>query len=136
MPRVFGLNLIGVVVATVAFYIVGAVWYGALFQEQWMASMGVTAEAAGAGSPIWMAGGFLITIMQVVGIGLVLKWKGAAGLANAAMTAFVLWLVFALPFCHYTYLYTPAHDATLLMIDASHLLVGWVVSAVALSFFK
>jgi hypothetical protein len=81
-------------------------------------------------------GGFLITLLQVVGLGLVLKWKGDATPMADATTAAVLWFFFALPFCLYAYLYTPAHSSTLLMIDASHLLVGWVVSAVVLRLIK
>jgi hypothetical protein len=36
----------------------------------------------------------------------------------------------------YAFLYLPAHNATLLMIDASHLLVGWLVAAFALAMVK
>jgi hypothetical protein len=79
---------------------------------------------------------FVITVLQVIGLGLVLKWKGDATPQAAATTALVLWFFIALPFCHYAYLYTPGHNATLLMIDASHLLVGWGVSAIVLRLIK
>jgi hypothetical protein len=134
MPKLFGLNIVAVLVASVAFFAVGYLWYGLIFTEMWMAEMNLTEDDAG--SPLWMIGGFVITIMQVVGIGLAMKWKGAAGLNDAVTTAIVLWIVFALPFSAYGYLYTPAHSATLLMIDAAHLLVGWVVGAVILSLMK
>ncbi|MEZ5894700.1 MAG: DUF1761 domain-containing protein [Parvularculaceae bacterium] len=136
MPRLLGLNLIGVIAASVAFYFVGFLWYGVMFSDAWMAAEGIPAEAAESQSPVWMAGGFLITILQVIGIGLVLKWKGVSDLMGSAKVAGILWFFFALPFCHYAYLYTPAHNSLLLMIDLSHLLVGWVVSAIILSFFK
>ncbi|WP_425409601.1 DUF1761 domain-containing protein [Hyphococcus sp.] len=136
MPKVLGLNLVGVIVASVAFYFVGFLWYGLLFSEAWMNAEGLTAADAEGQSPIWMIGGFLITVLQVIGIGLVLKWKGAASLGEAATTALILWFFLALPFVHYAYLYLPAHSVTLLLIDASHLLVGWVVSAIVLSLIK
>jgi hypothetical protein len=134
--RIHGFNVLGVLAASVAFYFVGYLWYGLLFSEAWMAAEGVTAADVEGESPIWMAGGFLITVMQAIGIAIVLKWRGASGVGKAAATASVLWLFFALPFSHYAYLYLPAHNATLLMIDASHLLVGWVVAAVVLALFK
>lgn len=134
MPKLFGLNLLGVLVASVAFFLIGWLWYGVLFVDMWMAEMGLAEEDAG--SPLWMIGGFIITVMQVIGIGLAMKWKNAAGLNGAVMTAVVLWLVFALPFSAYGYLYSPAHSTTLLMIDASHLLIGWVVSAAILALIK
>ena len=78
---------------------------------------------------IYMVGGILTTFVQVIGIGLVLKWRNAADVGSALKTAAVLWLVFGLPITMYPYLYLPAHNSTLLMIDSSHLLTGWIVSA-------
>lgn len=137
MPKLFGLNLVGVLVASVVFYLIGWAWYGMIFMDAWMAEMNLPESASEEGmNPVLMILGFLITALQVIGIGLVLKWKGAADLAAAATTAGILWVVFGFPFSMYGYLYGPAHSTTLLMIDAGHLLVGWVVSAVILSFFK
>ncbi len=131
MPK---LNPVGVIAATVAFFVIGFLWYGVIFADAWMAAAGVTEEDAG--SPVWMILGFVITLMQVIGLAFVLKWKGDAAPMAAATTAAILWALFALPFTLYGYAYMPAHSATLLMIDASHLLVGWVVSAVVLTLFK
>lgn len=135
MPNIFGLKLVPVLVATLVFWMLGYLWYGVLFMDAWMAGHALTADDAG-GFDIYMAGGILITLMQVVGIGLVLKWKGVGDLMDAVKTAGVMWLLIALPFVMYAYLYLPAHDPTLLMIDASHLLVGWLVSAGILTLMK
>jgi hypothetical protein len=133
MPK---LNPIAIIAASVAFYLIGFLWYGLIFSDAWMSAHGLTAEDAENQSPIWMALGFVITVMQVIGLACVLKWKGASGVAAAAKTAALLWLFLALPFSGYAYIYLTSHDATLLMIDASHMLVGWIVSAVVLSLFK
>ena len=138
MPRILGLNALGVVLASVAFFFVGFLWYGLIFQDLWSREMGITEEmAAAAGNQtIWMIGGFVITVMQVIGIGFVLKWRGVTGLSGAVATALTLWFFLALPFTHYAYIYGAAHSSTLLMIDASHLLVGWLVSAILLALFR
>lgn len=133
MPK---LNPVGILVASVLFYLVGFLWYGVLFMEAWMAANGLVADDAAGQSPIYMLGGFLITVMQVVGLAIILKWRGVTGIADAVKAALLLWALLALPFTMYAYLYVPAHDATLLMIDASHLLVGWTVAAAALARFK
>ncbi|MBT8473539.1 MAG: DUF1761 domain-containing protein [Marinicaulis sp.] len=130
----FGLKPLPVILATVAFFFVGFLWYGLLFTEMWMAAEGLTEEDAG--SPVWMIGGLIITFMQVIGIGLVLKWKNVSGVNDAVMTMLTLWLLIALPFTAYAFFYLPAHSLPLLMIDASHLLVGWVVSAIILTIMK
>jgi hypothetical protein len=133
MPK---LNPVGILVASVLFYLVGFLWYGFLFMDAWMAAEGLVADDAAGQSPIYMLGGFLITVMQVVGLAIILKWRGVTGIAEAAKTALLLWALIALPFTMYAFLYLPAHNATLLMIDASHLLVGWLVAAFALAMVK
>lgn len=135
MPRIMGLNLLGVLLGSVAFYMVGFVWYGFLFADFWMAAEGYTEADFEGQSSVWMLGGLLITVLQVIGLGLVLKWRGVSDLIGSVTTAFALWFFFALPFVHYAYLYGPDHNAGLLMVDASHLLAGWVAAAIALSFF-
>ncbi len=131
MPK---LNPVGIAVASIAFFLIGFLWYGILFAEAWMTAEGLTEEDAG--DPVSMLGGFLITVMQVLGLAIVLKWKGVEGTADAASAAAFLWAVLALPLALYDFVYLPAHDLKLLMIDAGHLLIGWVVSAAVLSRFK
>lgn len=133
MPK---LNAVGIIVASLAFYFLGFVWYAVLFSDAWMAAHDLTKEAADSENPAWMALGAVVTVMQVVGLAIVLKWKGVAGPQDAAMTAVLLWSLFALPFTLYGFAYTPGHDVTLLMIDAGHLFFGWLVSAIVLSLFK
>lgn len=131
MPK---LNWMAILAASAAFFVIGALWYGFIFADAWMAAMGLTEEDAG--SPAWMILGFVITVMQVIGLALILKWKGDAKPADAIKTAAILWALLALPFTLYGYIYSPGHSTTLLMIDASHLLVGWIAAAAVLTLFK
>jgi hypothetical protein len=133
MPK---LNLVGVIVASLVFYFIGILWYGLLFSDAWMTSHGLSEEGANNESPVWMVLGLVLTVMQVVGLAIILKWRGVAGPVAAATTAALLWLFFALPFNLYAFTYLTAHDATLFAIDASHMLIGWVVSAAILALFK
>ncbi len=135
MPKIFGLNLIAIIVATLIYYFVGFLWYGFLFMEPWMASQGLSADND-PGNPLWMIGGFLITIPQVIGVGKAMQWRKVSSLGGAIGTALLLWVMFAVPFVHYEYLYVPAHNAVLLMIDMSHFLVGFVLSAIIFKLFK
>jgi hypothetical protein len=130
------LSLPGVLAATLVFWLIGFLWYGVLFAGAWMAAEGVDPAAAQAGSPLWMAGGVLVTLAQVLGLALVIRWKGDYGAAEAAKTAALLWALFALPFTLYAFFYLPAHDPVLLAIDASHLLLGWTAAGAVLGAFK
>lgn len=131
MPK---LNAIGVIVASLVFFFIGFAWYGFLFNAAWMGAHGLTKDDAG--NPVWMIGGLIITVMQVFGLALVLKWRGVADTGEAVQTALIFWACFALAFCGYAFIYLPAHDLKLLAIDGGHLLVGWVAAAATLSRFK
>lgn len=135
MPNIFGLKLAPVLVATIVFWFLGFLWYGVLFMDAWMAAHGVTVDDAG-GFDIYMAGGILTTLLQVIGLGLILKWRNGSGVGDAVKTALMMWVFLAFPFVMYAYLYLPAHDPTVLMIDGSHMLAGWVVSAAILTVMK
>jgi len=130
----FGLKPLPVLLAALAFFFVGFLWYGVIFTDAWMAGHGLTEDDAG--SPMWMILGFVLTFMQVIGLGLILKWRNPDGIGGAVQTAAVLWALLALPFTLYAYTYLPAHNMTLLMIDASHLFVGWILAAVILTAMK
>ena len=130
----FGLKLLPVVLATIAFFFVWFLWYAVIFADLWMASHGLAQDDAG--SPLWMIGGLILTLMQVIGLGIILKWRNGSGVGAAVQTAGLLWLLLALPFSLYDFVYLPGHDFTLLLVDASHLLVGWIVAAIILAAMK
>ena len=136
MPRLFGLNPVGALLAAVVFFVIGHLWYNLLFQDVWLAAQGLTVQQVQREFDFWLVGGFLITLVQVIGLGLVMRWRGVSSIGAAALTAFVLWLVFALPFAHYAYIYSQDHNPAVLMVDASHLLAGWVAAAVVLAVMK
>lgn len=131
----FGLKPIPVVLATLVFWFLGFIWYALVFADAWMAGHGIPADQAG-GFDIYMVGGILITFLQVVGLAFVLNWRNVSGIGEAVKTILMMWFLLALPIIMYAYLYLPAHNSTLLMIDASHLLVGWLASAVILTVMK
>lgn len=133
MPK---LSLPGVLAVTLVFWLIGFVWFGVLFAKASMAAAGVDPAAAQNESPLWMAGGVFITLAQVLGLALVIRWKGDYSAVEAAKTALLLWALFALPFTLYAFFYNPAHDLALLAIDGGHLLAGWTAAGAVLGAFK
>ena len=41
MPKITGVNVLGVLLAAVAMFFIGFIWYGLLFTEPWMAANGL-----------------------------------------------------------------------------------------------
>ena len=139
MPKIFGTSLLGILAATIAFYLVGFLIYGILFSEQWMAMVGMTDADAQAqkdklGIMMWI-GGIGITLMQVLGINYVLQQSGASLLGTCAKIGAILAVLIALPLMAYAWLYE-GRNPHAVGLDFLHLLVGYVLAAIVLSFFR
>lgn len=132
----FGLKPIPVVVATIAFYFIGFLWYGILFADAWMANWRFTEAELQSSSPAWMGLGIVISLLSVIGIGKVLQWTNAASIGDAVQRVLIIWVAFGLTMAMYTLAYTPMHSLPLFMIDATHSLIGWVLAAVILTIMK
>ena len=137
MPKIFGLNIIAVILAAVVFFALGAVWYGVLFSDAWMAAHGIaTEQAQDADAGPWMAVGFLITLAQVFGLGFVLRKADPGSFVGAAGIGLGLGLMLATPLMAYSLVYLPGHDLQHFAIDAAHLTIGWVLVCAILGLFK
>jgi Protein of unknown function (DUF1761) len=152
MPRVAGLNLVAVLVATVAFYLVGMVIYGFTLMEMWanetlknhgllqpnspalsgqelMAKLGEIPGSLSEGMAYGL--GFLLTLVTTTGIALVLNMTRPASLGAALGRAFVLWLCFGAMTLTYNVIYS-SESTTIYMIDLMHLFLGYHLAAAVL----
>tara|TARA_R110000868_G_scaffold57591_2_gene177782 strand:+ start:10094 stop:10537 length:444 start_codon:yes stop_codon:yes gene_type:complete len=132
MPRILGLNIIGVLVSAIALFFVGFLFYGLFFQDLWIGLQGFTdaqlAEAAEHQGP-GMLHGFILSLVTAIFIGLALQRFGSEGLMPAIKSALLLWAGFAATTLAYGFVYA-MQPFMLFVLDASHLLVGFVVVAV------
>jgi len=139
MPKIFGTSLAGIVIATIAFYMVGFLWYGFLFNEAWMAATGMTEASATAHAeklgPMMYIGGLLITFMQVVGLSYILNQSSASLLGTCVKICAIIAVLIALPLMAYANLYE-GRATNGLYIDFSHILVAYCVVGAVLSFFR
>ena len=92
MPAV---NWLAVIAAAVSMFVIGGVWYSALFQKQWMAANGFSDEDMKRGSPamifgiafvlsLLMAANLAFLVSGVPDVGAVVGYAVAAGLGFAA----------------------------------------------------
>lgn len=135
MPRIFGVNIIAWLVSAIALYFVGFIVYGLLFSDLWVGLWGFTPEqleAAAASGGLSMAIGFVISLATALFIGIALKAFGAATMKDALMRALLLWAGFAVTTLAYDTVYA-MQPVMLLILDAAHLLVGFLVVAAILT---
>ncbi len=135
MPKVFGLNLIGLAATSIAFFALGWLWYGILFMDKWITLMGIDANAGGEPAMGLMALGFVNTLIASLGIGLLLKWLNVSKLVTAVKYGLIAGVCFALT----TEAYGPIYGGTpveLFYLNGAYLLVGYGLIAAIWSFFS
>ena len=135
MPRISGVNLLGLLLAALAIYLVGFVWYGLMFSEIWMAETGYTEAMYEGQSSLWMPAGIIMPLILAFGLGWHMKQKNISTLKTAALFGLWLGLLIGAPLMMYAYIYSPYHSWELLLIDTSHVVVSFVLGSAVLSYF-
>lgn len=135
MPRIFGVNLLGVILASIAMFFVGFVWYGLAFTDIWMAGRSYTDANFENANPAWMGAGYLIEFVAALGIGWLMKKAGISTLGSAVAFGLVLALLIGVPMRSYEFVYGAYHDTGAWLVDASHVIATFVVGSAVLSRF-
>ena len=133
------IHWLAVVVAGVAGFLVGGVWYGALFSKAWMAARGMTKEQvqAGGGNVGMMFGiTAVLDLVMAFFIDHVLgTYHPTPDLNLSLMIAGGLALGFVIPAMGVNYLYQQA-TLKLFLIDAGHWLVAFVAMGAVLALMR
>ena len=128
MPRILGLNAVGVLVSAIVFFLIGFVFYGIIFQELWMGAMGIEPDPEVGVDTVELGKGFLISLTTAIFLGLALKKMGASDLMSALKKSAFLWLGFAVTTLAYGLLYS-GYPPILFVLDSAHLLTGFLAMA-------
>jgi hypothetical protein len=110
------LNWLGVIVATVAAFFIGFLWYGLLFEAVWKDLSGIGAED----------GGLVQTFVTMVGLAWFIARDGAGGWLAGMKIGLIAGVCFALMTSAYGFIYQTS-PLGLLPIDWSHLLAVYAV---------
>jgi Protein of unknown function (DUF1761) len=135
MPKLFGLNIIGLLVTSIAFFALGWLWYAILFMDKWMVLMGIDPNAGGEPDMMLMLYGFLNVVVVSIGLGLLLKWLNVTKMFTAIKYGLVVAVCFALTTIAYAPIYG-GKPIELFYIDGAYNLVGYAMVAAIWSFFS
>lgn len=117
-------NYVAVVVAAVAYWLLGAVWFGVLFGKQWMALENITPEQASTMNPV---APYIISFILNLVIAFVLAqlcaWRNANTAARGAALGIIIWIGFLGPMTYTTYMYE-MRPKQLFAINEFYSLVG------------
>jgi Protein of unknown function (DUF1761) len=120
-------NYAAVVVAAIAYWILGALWYAVLFSKPWMALEGMTQAQANSMSPVLP---YVITLVLnlliAYSLAQVCSWRNANTLGRGASVGVLLWIGFVGPITFTTYMYE-MRPRTLFAINEFYPLAGLVL---------
>lgn len=118
------LNWIAIILAALAGFLVGGVWYGPLFAKAWVAALGKTEEElkAGANMPMIFGLTFVLNLFSAFILAHVLKTYGDPAIGLSVMIAGGIALGFVLPAFAVNYLFSRG-SLKLFMIDGGYWLV-------------
>jgi hypothetical protein len=129
-------NYVAVVVAAVAYWILGAIWYGALFSKPWMALEQMTDERARSMNPVLP---YVITMVLNLLIAYVLSqiilWRNGNTAGRGAAIGVILWVGLIGPITFTTYMYE-MRSHTLWAINEFYSLAGLVLMGAILGAWK
>lgn len=134
--RVFGVSVVGIIVATLLYYIFEFFWYGVAFQDAWQIGNGVSESDYQGNEIIWMAVGFMAPLAQVIALAFILKWFGWPSLAESINKILLLAILMGAGTSIYMYAYMPHHSTAVFLIDWFHIIIGWLIAAIVLTFLR
>lgn len=83
------LSILGVILAALAFFFIGALWYTILFGKMWRAEMGVAEDEVTSPQPLMFIGSLVCGLVIAVTLGWLIGDRGTAcGLKIGAGTGF------------------------------------------------
>ncbi len=140
MPKIFNTSWLAVILATVVFFALGAIWYGPIFSEAWMEAEGITQEIANArleemGMAQWFIAALLLTLGQAIGVLMVIHLAGAKRLPACLKAAFWLVVTIVAPILAYACVYG-GYPLSGYLIDLGHLLIGYLLMAAIYAAFR
>jgi len=129
-------NYLAVIVAAIAYWVLGALWYGVLFSKPWMALEHMTEEQVKSMNPVLP---YVITLVVNVLIAYSLAqiciWRNADTAGRGASVGVLLWIGFVGPVTFTTYMYE-MRSKELFAINQFFPLAGFVLMGGILGAWK
>jgi hypothetical protein len=120
-------NYAAVIVAAIAYWILGAVWYGILFNKPWMALEHITVEQAQSVSPVIpYIVSFLLELLIAYSLAQLCMWRNANTAGRGASVGVLMWIGFIGPISFMNYMFE-MRPRTLFAINEFYPLAGLVL---------
>ncbi len=99
-------NYAAVFIAAIAYWLLGAVWYGVLFSKPWMALENISIEQAKSMNPVLpYVITFILNLLIAYALAQICIWRNANTAGRGASVGVLLWIGFVGPITYTTYMY-------------------------------
>jgi surface polysaccharide O-acyltransferase-like enzyme len=99
-------NYAAVFVAAIAYWLLGALWFGVLFGKPWMALENISIEQAKTMNPVLpYVITFVLNLLIAYALAQVCIWRNANTIGRGASVGVLLWIGFIGPITYTTYMY-------------------------------
>jgi len=99
-------NWPAVIVAAIAYWLLGALWYGVLFGKSWMMLEHMTEEQAKSMNPVLpYVISFALNILIAYSLAQLCVWRNADSVGRGASVGVLMWIGFVGPITYTTYMY-------------------------------
>ena len=129
-------NYLAVFAAALAYWILGAVWYGVLFSKPWMALEQMTIEKAQSVSPVIpYIVSFLLELLIAYAVAQLCIWRNANTASRGASIGVLVWIGFVGPISFMNYMFE-MRSYTLFAINEFYPLAGLILMGAILGAWK
>ncbi len=99
-------NYAAVFIAAIAYWLLGAVWYGVLFSKPWMALENISIEQSKSLNPVLpYVITFILNLLIAYALAQICIWRSANTAGRGASVGVLLWIGFVGPITYTTYMY-------------------------------
>jgi hypothetical protein len=116
-------NYPAVIVSAIVYWLLGAFWFGFLFQKSWIALEHVSVEQGNNMSPVPYIVSFVLNLLIAFVLAQICAWRNANTAARGAAIGILLWLGIVGPITYTTYMYE-MRPVQLFAINEFYPLVG------------
>ena len=123
-------NYAAVFVAAIAYWLLGAIWYGVVFGARWMVLENMSMEQAKSMNPVLpYVVSFILNILIAYSLAQICIWRNANTAGRGASVGVLLWIGFVGPITYTTYMYE-MRPKELFAINQFYPLAGMVLMGV------
>jgi hypothetical protein len=116
-------NYAAVIVSAIVYWLLGAVWFGFLFQKPWIVLEHVNVDQANAMNATPYIVSFLLNLLIAFVLAQICAWRNANTVARGAAVGIILWIGIVGPIVYTTYMYE-MRPVQLFAINEFYPLVG------------